>query len=102
KTVRMKRLAAATAYAEAGYSEAKSVLDELLKLLQLKPEYIPATMGTFIEGRCAAITIDGSQVGVVGEVSPAVLENFSIEMPVTIFEIEIEKLYKLQQLYRAE
>ncbi|MEM0349566.1 MAG: phenylalanine--tRNA ligase subunit beta [Candidatus Caldarchaeum sp.] len=102
KTVRMKKLAAATAHAEAGYSEVKSVLDELFKLLQLKPEYVPEAMGTFIEGRCAALTFDGTQVGVVGEVSPTVLENFGIEMPVAIFEIELDKLYTMQQLYRAE
>lgn len=43
----------------------------------------------FIDGRAGKILIDGKTVGVFGEVSPEVLDNFGIGMPVVAFEMEL-------------
>ncbi|MEE9541135.1 MAG: phenylalanine--tRNA ligase subunit beta, partial [Candidatus Thorarchaeota archaeon] len=45
----------------------------------------------FIDGRAGKILIDGKTVGVFGEVSPEVLDNFGIGMPVVAFEMELPK-----------
>ena len=45
----------------------------------------------FIDGRAGRILIDGKTVGVFGEVSPEVLDNFGIGMPVVAFEMELPK-----------
>ena len=45
----------------------------------------------FIDGRSGKILIDGKIVGVFGEVSPEVLDNFGIGMPVVAFEMELPK-----------
>jgi len=45
----------------------------------------------FIDGRAGKILIDGRPVGVFGEVSPEVLDNFGIGMPVVAFEMELPK-----------
>jgi phenylalanyl-tRNA synthetase beta chain len=92
KAVRRKRLAAATAHADAGYTEIKSVLDELFKQLGKTPAYSPISKKTFIEGRCASVIVDGVSVGVAGEVAPQVLENLGLAMPAAVFEIRIEEL----------
>ncbi|MEM4302969.1 MAG: phenylalanine--tRNA ligase subunit beta [Candidatus Caldarchaeum sp.] len=94
KVVRYKRLAAATAHAEADYTEIKSTLDELFKLLKLKPSYVPAEKNSFMQGRCASLQLDGVEVGVAGEVSPTVLENLGLTMPVAAFEIMLEKILR--------
>ncbi len=43
----------------------------------------------FIDGRAGKILINGKTVGVFGEVSPEVLDNFGIGMPVVAFEMEL-------------
>lgn len=92
KAVRRKRLAAATAHADAGYTEIKSVLDELFKQLGKTPAYSPISKKTFIEGRCASVIVDGVSVGVAGEIAPQVLENLGLALPAAVFEIRIEEL----------
>ena len=44
---------------------------------------------TFIKGRCAQIAIDGEVQGILGEISPEVLENFQIGNPVVAFELSL-------------
>ena len=45
----------------------------------------------FIDGRAGKILINGEPVGVFGEVSPEVLDNFGIGMPVVAFEMELPR-----------
>ena len=45
----------------------------------------------FIDGRAGKILINGEPMGVFGEVSPEVLDNFGIGMPVVAFEMELPK-----------
>ena len=45
----------------------------------------------FIDGRSGKILINGEPVGVFGEISPEVLNNFGIGMPVVAFEMELPK-----------
>jgi len=45
---------------------------------------------TFIDGRTAKIVLDGEAVGVVGELDPAVLTSYDLELPVVAFEFDLE------------
>ena len=45
----------------------------------------------FIDGRSGKILMNGEPVGVFGEVSPEVLDNFGIGMPVVAFEMELPR-----------
>ncbi|MGY5862594.1 MAG: phenylalanine--tRNA ligase subunit beta [Candidatus Thorarchaeota archaeon] len=45
----------------------------------------------FIEGRSGKILINGEPMGIFGEVSPNVLDNFGIGMPVVAFEMELPR-----------
>ena len=47
---------------------------------------------TFIGGRAAQILVGGKIIGVIGEIHPEVLNNFKIDYPVVLFELNIEKL----------
>ena len=42
---------------------------------------------SFIIGRAGDILVDGQPVGLFGEVSPQVLTNFGIGMPIVAFEV---------------
>ena len=47
-------------------------------------------------GRCAKITIDGVDVGYMGQVHPLVAQNYGIDADVYCAEIDLNKLFELQ------
>jgi phenylalanyl-tRNA synthetase beta chain len=90
-----RRLHAASvvSYANANFTEIKSVVEALLANLGLNKWRIRATEHpSFIEGRAASINVGRRQVGVLGEIHPQVLNNFELENPVVAFEIDLEGL----------
>lgn len=87
-------LCGASCHAKAGWAELKSHIDAFGKSLSLSFEFRPAKKDGFIEGRCAELLHNGQVVGFAGEVHPEVLEAFSIEQPVALFEINAEILRK--------
>lgn len=86
------KLAAGISHSEANYSEMKSILEALFRNLGKKFEISEIKDETFIEGRAAEILINGEKAGIIGEVHPEVLNNFKIEYPVVLFELDAEKL----------
>jgi phenylalanyl-tRNA synthetase beta chain len=76
----------------------KQHLDALMKSLDLKYDIKTENHNSFIEGRTIKILVDKKDIGFLGEIKPQVLENFSLEMPVGLFEINLRKLYN--QNYR--
>lgn len=90
----LDHVACTLCYSKAGYNEIKSKLQALClnfgKLEQLKT--VPADHLSFIPGRCAEIWIGDRKAGVIGEISPVVLKNWGIEMPIAAFEMEIAAL----------
>jgi phenylalanyl-tRNA synthetase beta chain len=51
-----------------------------------------STDSRFIPGRAAAVAYKGNNIGVFGEIHPAVLENWGITMPCTGAEIDLDQL----------
>ena len=92
KTRDVRKIAAALSEANVSYEKAASMLDAFLTAIGAEYKLKAATHPSFIKGRTADIVIGGNKAGVIGEVSPAVLANWKIEMPVAAFELKIEKL----------
>lgn len=78
---------------ESGYATARSTVDALLRELGWKPEYAAIDNPTFVAGRAAAFSVDGKQVGVLGEVHPEVLSNFGLTYPVALAELTLERVF---------
>ena len=55
------------------------------------------THPSFIEGRAGKIIVAGSEVGIVGEVNPLVLEAWKLENPTAAFEINFQKILETKQ-----
>lgn len=72
-------------------------MDEVFNQLNIQSEYRTGNLNTFIEGRCTAVYVEGLLMGYAGEVSPKVLENLGLYMPVAAFEIFLEPLLKLRK-----
>ncbi len=84
----------AVALAPGNFTEAKQVLEYLARMLDIKLKFRPAKHESFIEGRVASVLLDGTQIGYVGELHPAVLRNWHIKMPAAAFEISIEEIFE--------
>ena len=85
-------LAAAITHPMAGFTEIKSCLDALFMNFGLSWQIKRVSHPSFVEGRVGAAMIDRSNVGVVGEVHPQVLEEWNLENPVAAFELNIDAI----------
>ena len=76
-----------------GYNEVSSIVNTLFYFLG--KEYQLAALegdGRFIEGRCARIMLGEEEVGVFGEIHPAVLGNWGSETPTIACEVDLDML----------
>ncbi|MDP7282716.1 MAG: phenylalanine--tRNA ligase subunit beta [Candidatus Undinarchaeales archaeon] len=87
-----RRIAAAVSHSDANYSEMKAITEAFLNQTGIKFEFTESKDALFIPGRAVVIHLNGKKAGVMGEVSPEALANFKIEYPVTLFELDLEKL----------
>jgi len=86
----------ALAVAPANFTEVRQILEYLFRMLNInvkisEPEKIPSY---FIDGRTVEIKIDENTIGFLGEIHPRILKNWKIKMPVTLFEINLEEIFK--------
>ncbi len=85
-------LCAATAHANSNFSEIKSALDAFMSNFGVNWQIKETTHPSFIEGRVGRVIVAGSEVGVVGEVNPLVLEAWKLENPAAAFEVNFQKI----------
>lgn len=86
-------LATAISYSVANYTEAKSILSALFsQAFNLSINTIPTHNPSFTSGRVAKIISAKRKLGIIGEISPLVLENFRLRNPVSVFEIDLSKV----------
>ncbi len=85
-----ERLCISLCYEKANFTELKQILDYFMKMFALNYEIKEIEKDGFINGRVGSIIINGKNVGFIGEVSPVILKNNKIKMPVSSFEMNIE------------
>jgi phenylalanyl-tRNA synthetase beta chain len=88
-------LVAAVSHANANFSEIKASLDSLFLNIGVNWQIASVSHPSFIEGRAGTVMVDGLAVGVVGEVSPLVLEAWKLENPTAAFEVNLQQVLKL-------
>ena len=93
KTVSESKLAVALAHPRVTFTEAKEILDSVMHHLSFSYELEEVEHPSFIPGRVGKIVVDGKVIGIIGEIHPAVLENWGLEMPVAAFELFLAPLY---------
>jgi phenylalanyl-tRNA synthetase beta chain len=87
-----RHVAAAVARRDASYEAAKGRLQALCDDFGADLETPRTEHPSFIEGRAAAIVLDGERVGVIGELHPSVLVEHDLEVPVAAFEFDLDAL----------
>jgi len=87
-----RHVAGAVARRDASYEAAKGRLQAVCDDFGAALETPRTEHPSFIDGRTAAVEIDGERVGVIGEVHPAVLVEHDLEVPVAAFEFDLDAL----------
>ena len=92
-TERRIHVAGVSSHSTANFTEIKSILEALLMNLGLKNWTVKETNHpSFLAGRAATVSFKGTELGVVGEIHPEVLNNFELENPTGAFEIDLQKI----------
>ena len=78
------------------FTDVRQILDYLFSNFELEfdleeKENMPSY---FIDGRSANILFKGKPIGIIGEIHPKILKNWRIKMPVSLFEIDLDKVFE--------
>jgi phenylalanyl-tRNA synthetase beta chain len=87
-------VAAVVSHANASFSEIKSDLDAFFMNLGLKWQIKEAKYPSFIDGRVGTAIVEGTSVGILGEINPQVLMKWKLENPAAGFELNMQKIAK--------
>ena len=76
----------------------KGQLEAVFQGLRLKKSSYRAVTDnpSYHPGRCAAVSVDGVEVGVIGQVHPIVAKNYGMDVEVYCAEINFTKLFELR------
>jgi phenylalanyl-tRNA synthetase beta chain len=77
---------------KAGFSDIKSVLKKLMNELGVRWTLEPYVRPFYLSGRAAKIMVEGRCVGYLGEIHPQLLDNFKVENPVAVLELNLSKM----------
>lgn len=89
-------LAFGISHSDADFTEAKKALDFIFRVLETKYSIEHTEHSSFIPGRVGKIMVSGKQIGIVGEISPQVLSNWKLEMPVVVAEMNLNDLFEVK------
>ena len=85
-------LAAAVSHPNANFTEIKSIMDSFMTNFGLKWQIKETAHPSFIQGRVGKLFVSGVDVGVLGEIHPAVLGKWKLENPVAAFEVNFQSV----------
>ncbi len=90
KQVKTKSHAAvALAGTEVSFEHVHSIIRSLCQNLDIEFTLHPINHPEYIQGRTAAVMINQKQVGLIGELSPEIIEKWEIYMPIATIEIDL-------------
>jgi phenylalanyl-tRNA synthetase beta chain len=84
--------ASVSIHAEADFSEAYGCADAVCRELSICYSVKESADPAFLDGRRADVLLDGRVIGAFGEIHPAVLNAFGLEMPVAAFELDLRSV----------
>lgn len=80
------------ALSPANFTKIKQILDYLSQTFNFKYELKESPSAQLIDGRTASISINGKEIGYLGEVHPETLQKWTIKMPLAVLEISFDNL----------
>ena len=92
-----RKIACLITHSNANFSETKSILDALTRHIGIKYTIIETKHPSFIEGRVGALLMNKNESGIIGEISPKVIEEWGLENPISGFELDLEKTLEMKK-----
>lgn len=89
------RIAITTSHEKADYTEIRQILDYIMNCFGLSYDIEESEHNSFIEGRCSRALVKGKKVAYLGEINPAVLTEWGLEMPVAALELNLSELFEV-------
>ncbi len=85
-------------YGEGDFFSIKGELEAIFAGLRVKKASYTAVSGhpSYHPGRCAKVSVDGVDVGVIGQIHPLVAKNYGMDTDVYCAEIDFTKLFDLR------
>ena len=93
--IECSRIAIATSHEKADYTEIRQVLDYIMRCFGLHYDIEEAEHDSFIDGRVGRAIVKGKKVAYLGELNPAVLAEWGLEMPVAALELNLSELWEV-------
>lgn len=97
KAEESEKLCVAIADVNTDYTRIRQVIDYLSKRIGVELIFEETDDLFFIKGRVAKITLINREIGRVGEISPALLKDYDLEVPVSVLEIDVDELFSHSQ-----
>lgn len=72
------------------FYDLKGIIEALMASLHLEVSYVPAEHPSFHPGKCAAVLMGSTPLGVFGELHPQVQENFDFVSPVLAADFDLD------------
>lgn len=93
-----KILVLGTYGANADFFSVKGELEGIFSALRIKKASYTATNAnpSYHPGRCAVVSVEGIEVGYIGQIHPLVAQNYDMDAPVYCAEIDLDVLMGLQ------
>ena len=84
--------------ANADFFSVKGELEGIFSALRIKKASYTATKTnpSYHPGRCAVVSVEGIEVGYIGQIHPLVAQNYDMDVPVYCAEIDLDVLMGLQ------
>ncbi|MGC8572720.1 MAG: phenylalanine--tRNA ligase subunit beta [Caldisphaera sp.] len=89
KPVDKERISIAIMDESLSYEDIQSVVYSLLKMLNIEFKVLSSSNKFLIKGRSADLIVNNKIIGYFGEVSPYILEKFSLEYPIVYGELDL-------------
>jgi phenylalanyl-tRNA synthetase beta chain len=90
------RLCCLIAHSQSSYTEAKMHLESFVRLMTGRETVTrPSLHWAFAPGRCGAVSLGGTPIGHVGEVTPEAISSFQLGVPVSGFELRLPHVFEL-------
>ncbi len=82
----------------ADFYDVKGVVEALGRALAVALDYFPGSVPYLVEGRTATVSNDQKQVGVIGQIAPAILDarGFPAAEELWAFELDVDALAEMQ------
>jgi len=80
---------------KANFTEARQVVDYILRMLEIEGIVKELKESCFLEGRAGKLIAENVTLATVGELHPQVIKNFELEMPVVAVELDLTALWKI-------